>query len=486
MSKENKRLKSEMKRKLRKRRKEIARAEKASVRKEKRKLREHRRKFRKSISISSLIEGFFKPLKSKVSSEKNQSDETIRIEKKKKEDRHKALKQRQKEYAQREKALKRKEKKKLREHKRKFRKSITLTRIFKDYLKQRRRKIASKKKRLNESRYLREKIRQDKINHFKLWFTKIFKKPVQSNDPGIPSEFVFRYKLWIERFKIGFGILKNEKSLRKELGISYVNSLVGFILGFIAFYMVSNLASIFAANIFNIPAIFYSYRVFWPLYTYSALYTRQVIIIIFGVGPFLSLFIGIAFFQILVRTIRIRKNFNVMILWMIFHAFNMFFGAYIVGVITRTGFIYTSEWIFLSNIFDIEEIILLIFSAIMLLVFGVYFTRYIILTASNNEITDPRTRLFYIGARLLLPWLSGVIILLLLNYPNNPPEFILLMGVSFVMVLPPLFNYNSLRSRSLRVWNAIPMAKTGWIYIVLLLIVLAFYKFVLFYGVSFS
>ena len=171
---------------------------------------------------------------------------------------------------------------------------------------------------------------------------------------------------------------------------------------------------------------------------------------------------------------------------MIFHSVNLFFGAYISGMITRTGFIYATEWLFFSNIFDVEEIIFLIISIITMIAIGFYFTRYFILSANNNLVILPKIRIFYFISKVLLPWLTGVVLLYFLNFPNNPPELVLLLAVSFLMIIPVFFNYNSFRNINIELVNKEGKEFVGWIYILALVLFLGFYRIVLFNGFSFG
>jgi hypothetical protein len=99
----------------------------------------------------------------------------------------------------------------------------------------------------------------------------------------------------------GIQIIRKSPELKAELIKTFFNSAVLFILAFIAAYYINQLITIFTARIFDIPAVLYSYRIFWPLYTYSSLYTRQALIVIFAAGPLLSLAVAVIVYQIFVR-----------------------------------------------------------------------------------------------------------------------------------------------------------------------------------------
>ncbi len=446
------------------------------------------------------------------------------IEKSQRAARNRKLKKQEKKFRREEKASLARQKRELHEKKKKYRRKSKIFSKLRKYLDDRKKQKSINRKLKNENRYLREKVRRDKIQHFKEQIVGFFLNPFgrkrtskkeelirQRIQKGIRKQKFEEIKKYpeklsssiekigfkqrmrvlsirnnIRRTTSGFKDIKGNPEIQVELLKSYLNSLATFLLAFVILYLVCNLASVVAAKYFNIPAILYSYRIFWPLYTYSSLYSRQALIIIFAAGPLVSILLAILLFQILKRIVHFRLNLKILLMWMIFHAMNLFFGAYIIGVITRTGFIYTTEWLFFSNIFDVEEILFMIISIITLIIIGYYFTRYFILSSNSNTIILPKIRFFYIVTRVLLPWLTGVLSLYFLNYPNNPPELILLLSVSFLMIIPAFANLNSIQNKRIVLRIREDKEYIGWIYILGAACLLAFYRIVLFNGVSFG
>ena len=265
---------------------------------------------------------------------------------------------------------------------------------------------------------------------------------------------------------------------------TFINSLVLFVLAFWMVYLSHQMISILTGKIFSIPAVLYSYRIFWPLYTYSSLYSRQALIIIFGLGPLSSLIIAIASYRIYIWARKSRQNIKMLLLWMALHGFNLFFGAYIVGVITRTGFVYTTEWIFFSSVFDVEEIVFMIISIISLIIIGVYSTRQFIMAANSPDLVQPKLRFFYVLAQVFFPWLLGNLVLYLINYPNNPPELLLLYAASALMILPAFTNFNTMDNQMIKVSRN--RMHVAWIYIGISIGIIAFVRLVVFNGISFN
>jgi hypothetical protein len=305
-------------------------------------------------------------------------------------------------------------------------------------------------------------------------------------------------KFWKNRFAqlqnigrnlaIFFQLVKTasgQPGLRQGYFKTLINSLALFLLSFLLVYYVHQFATILTARIFNIPTKLYSYRIDWPLYTYSYLYSRRALIVIFGMGPLLCLLMGIGAYRLFL-TVRFKTVFlKSFLLWTAFHAFNLFFGAYIVGVITRTGFIYTSEWLFLSNVFDVEEIVMMIVSIIVLLIAGYFSTRQFLLASDVSEIIEPRYRILYLMTKVLIPWLAGTLILYGVNIPKNPLELVMLYGTSSLIVFPIFSNYNTTTMQMLKLPHVPRKFRIGWIYILVTLAAIFATSVLLKSGISF-
>jgi hypothetical protein len=277
----------------------------------------------------------------------------------------------------------------------------------------------------------------------------------------------------------------NARALRFDHIKTMINSLAFFLLSFLLVYYVHQFATILTARAFNIPTKLYSYRIDWPLYTYSYLYTRKALIVIFGTGPLVCLLLGIGSYRLFLWA-RFRTVFlKTLALWTAFNAFNLFFGAYVVGVITRTGFVYTSEWLFLSNIFDVEEIVLMIVSLVVLLIAGYYATKQFLYASNSAAIIEPKIRIIYIFTSVFIPWLAGNMVLYAVNIPKNPVELILLYSTSALIVIPIFSNYNTTTMQMVRLPWTPRKFRIGWAYLLITVMIIFATRFLLKSGISF-
>ncbi len=273
--------------------------------------------------------------------------------------------------------------------------------------------------------------------------------------------------------------------LRYDHFKTLINSLAMFLLSFLLVYYIHQFSTILAAKAFNIPTKLYSYRIDWPLYTYSYLYTRKALVVIFGTGPLVCLLLGFGAYRLFLWA-RFRTVFlKTLALWTAFNAFNLFFGAYIVGVITRTGFVYTSEWLFLSNVFDVEEIVLMIVSMVVLLIVGYYATKQFLYSSNSAAIIEPKIRIIYIFTSVFVPWFAGNLILYSVNIPKNPVELILLYSTSALIVIPIFSNYNTTTMQMLKLPWTPRKFRIGWIFVLMTVLFIIATRFLLTSGISF-
>lgn len=507
VSKSEKRHLRERKKFLKKRRKNYVRQEKASSLKQKRELKKIIRQ-RNRNSIYKFFSAFLNLFKFERSKNVKQNKQSFRM----------GIARRLKMQFQDLKRA-RMERKKIRHRRKETRKKS------KQFLRDQKRSIQKERVHMRKkSDPLRQRIRTDRIKHWKRNFYESLKKPfkrkkVDERDKIFKKHVKEDIKYYRRQSILGFPALVSSKirayfRMRREkmefarmaLTESYynlssatnistnkrdfiftsINSLLSFLLAFWLMYYLSQMASILAAHLYEVPAVLHSYRIFWPLYTYSTLYTRKALIIMFGIGPLAALILGFICYHIFIRVRTFNSYLKSLIIWLVFHGVNMFFGAYIIGFITRTGFIYSTEWIFYSNVFDIEEIIFLIISIVAMIIFGFFSTRQFLFATTVSNIIEPKIRIVYIFGQIVIPWFLGFMIIYISNLPNNPPELVLQYVISFLMVIPVLFNYNMPSNRYLEFPVPPSGVKFAWIFLTMVLVVLVVIRLYVFPGINFN
>jgi hypothetical protein len=274
------------------------------------------------------------------------------------------------------------------------------------------------------------------------------------------------------------------RELRNKLGFSFLHSTAYFILAFILIYIIYQLITILVASSYDIPVIWYYYKLKFPLYSYSHLYTREALVIIFASGPVISLMLAFVFLKLFFTQNPVIKRFQLFYLWGFICGINMFFGAYIAGFFTRTEFIYTSEWLFMSNAFDFEEIVFTVISFSIMLIVGRIVTPLFLLSSGSVTFIKPEFRLFFIYGRVIFPWMAGMIVLTLITLPTWYFPLILKTITPVLILIPPLFLSNSLHYDNIHKSGTIQQSSFRWSIVILVIAILFFYRLILSYGLK--
>lgn len=413
-----------------------------------------------------------------------------RAEKKHIKERKRRLKKQRREYLRREKESVKRQKKKLKEDTAPMKKRIRSAQIkdFKKRVLTFLKKPFPRKKVSASEKILRRQVQKD-VRHYTI------KKII-----NFPREIIkvtrlyFKVrKLWVTNFMMAvsevishFKFALRTRELRNAYLTIAVNSTIMFVLAFMLSYLINQLVTVFTAKILNIPSELFSYRIYWPLYTYSSLYSRQVLVLIFGMGPLVSFLLGILFYRLFI-VVRYQSIYlKTFFLWASISSFSLFFGAYISGAVTRTGFIYASEWLFLNNMFDVKEIIFIILSVVALIIIGIMLTKAFLESSHSRALIEPRIRILYILSAVVFPVAAGALILIALNFPNNPTELLLLYLSPLLISIVTIFRYNVISLQNISIMKINKKYHISLIYILLLVILIAVFRIVLFKGITFG
>ena len=272
--------------------------------------------------------------------------------------------------------------------------------------------------------------------------------------------------------------------LLKKFVRSFLHSFASYILSFLMIYIIYQGVTILVARLFKIPVIWYYYQLKFPLYYYSILYTRKALIFIFSSGPMISLVLTLIFLKLFFSKNGFLKNFNLFYLWGIINGLNMFFGAYIVGVLTRTEFVYTSEWLLLNNPFDIWELIFIAISLVIMFLAGWHITSMFLISSGSKTLVDTKYRLFFILSTVILPWIACTILFFLIMTPRYYIPFLLKTLTPGLILIPSLFSYKSAYNDTRLAMGMIKRNYFRWGVVIGAFVLLLFYRIVLNFGVK--
>jgi hypothetical protein len=255
------------------------------------------------------------------------------------------------------------------------------------------------------------------------------------------------------------------------------NSTVLFLIAYVIAYLTYQLTVIFVASFFGIDSVLYYYEVMFPIGNGSSLWTPYNIILITLSGPMVSLIMGLVYYKLFLPKDGFGPVARLFFLWLSFHSFNMFFGAYVAGVITDQGFGFVANWLFLGVIIKLTIALLSVFT---LMVIGYFATKPLLETSNSSQRVSKNNRPYFILNQALIPWLIGGFILVLIKIPDKQPQHeniivydLIVLSTLVFTVLPTFFN-NKAKADKLKI-KAKRRIKFVWLFmLVAILLVLAY------------
>lgn len=189
-------------------------------------------------------------------------------------------------------------------------------------------------------------------------------------------------------------------------------------------YLLNQLASLFTAFLYRIPAKLTYYKLQFNIPDSSNLWTPENIIVISLTGPLLCLTAAFIVNKILKTHKITHPLFHLFGVWLSIYLTNRFYGALLAGIITKQGLGFAANWMFLPQIFQIA--IAIIFLGLMFKTGVKMAPVWTILTPylSKNQTLSKKQLLKYL---LLYPTIISSACVWLTQSPHhNPHETILL------------------------------------------------------------
>jgi len=274
--------------------------------------------------------------------------------------------------------------------------------------------------------------------------------------------------------------LKDRLNARKEQAISYfsekenikihlgliINSTSVFILAYLFVYFFSQFVTIFTASQFDISTELFYFGLDWPLATYSIKYTETALVIIFASAPLVALLSGALLFQLFKAFRGIAGYMKLFILWSSIHFFNLFFGAFTAGAISRTGFIYAIEWAFKTAPMDVFETTVLVVVLIISFFIAKSFTYPFLCASNSRNLVKPNVRWMYLISQAIIPWIIGTIIIMISLIPSAPLSALMLTPLMAFLVVPIMSNINTAENETVNLPFRRIRTKPRWLLLI--------------------
>ncbi len=308
-----------------------------------------------------------------------------------------------------------------------------------------------------EKRYYRKKRRKEFFRYFSFrlktqieklyyWNSKEIREIRRKNRKKAWKFFLeknrFFFELYIYRVYKTFADLKKwlmNFENRKSFIINTLTSSILFILAYFFTYFLHQLATALMAKLYHIPSIIYFFKTDFLIRSYSNLWNRNNVILVSFVGPFVSLIIGFLLFQIFHIFRKKPGLMKLFFLWSTLHAFNMFFGAYIAGVITNKGFGLVMLWLFFQLLLNISFTFICV---VLLIIIGSVATKPFLQTAHHSSLISENNRNYFLIGQALLPYILGNIFIFVVSLPDVKPYQSFIVAAMGFMIVPIILKPN--------------------------------------------
>jgi hypothetical protein len=237
---------------------------------------------------------------------------------------------------------------------------------------------------------------------------------------------------------------EKEKLQLKVYLRSTINSTVIFMVAYQVSWLIYQLTVMVVASFSKIDSVLYYYEVMFPIGNYSPKWNQTNIIFITLSGPAISLVLWAVYRFVILRKFHPGGQLRLFLVWLYLNSIMLFFGAFVGGAITRQGFGYVVEWLYINIAFRI------FLSLVFLSVIG-WLTWKVVRFLPEYSGLDSfkHNRYAFVISRLVVPWLVGGGIMVLLKLSDSIPQHENIFNYDafniatlLFAVVPPIFNSN--------------------------------------------
>jgi len=185
------------------------------------------------------------------------------------------------------------------------------------------------------------------------------------------------------------------------------------------------------AALFLIPTEIHYYKTLYnvPLWWWN----QPNVILTFSVGAVICAFFGIVCLRLFFIYRKGKNWIRLFFLWGYHHGFNLFFGAYVSGVISRSGFRHASNWAAIP--LEVEYLIA-IGAIICMFLVGFLSVKFFLQIAISQSLLVNHRRNRFITALVFVPWFAGSLSLIALKFPKITYYEALIFLMMFTSVVP--------------------------------------------------
>ncbi len=309
------------------------------------------------------------------------------------------------------------------------------------------------------------------------------------------NSFSRKIKRKFRKLKEKFNPISDLDSRKQKLNLNLLTfysytiiSTILFLGSYIIAYIVYQLTVIITASTFGIDAVWYYFEVLFPIGNESPLWTAYSIIAITLSAPVVSLIIGLYLFFKVTEEQYMKPFKKIFYLWLSYHFLSQFFGAWTAGIITREGFGYVADWLYLSIMYKF----IIALGMLFIMAFMGYLTTSTMLETARSKIRiNQYNKYKFLFSQAFLPWFVGTAILFLVKIPNVMPQHEFAYAYEMIMIssvgafIIPMFFNNFAKAKIIRVKLSQTQKVRNNIILVSLLLLFIAYRLILNSGLLF-
>lgn len=284
----------------------------------------------------------------------------------------------------------------------------------------------------------------------------------------------------IRTIKIKIKEFRADAPKRRLLTLISFNSTVLFLLSYFSLFLFAQAVTVVSAGFFDYPVTVHYYEIYFNI-SLEAWYQDSVKTI-FSSGPLVNFAIGITFLIIYSNIRESTAPFKLFFLWGFLHAVNMLFGAMLIGTLFETGVGHVISWMY---IMDTGKVLYSIVSIFLLVIAGIITTKQFLISGNTyyNEI-NKTNRTSFIVSQVLMPYLTGNVFLIILRQPRFIFYDTFIMVTMIICILPIIATYKSYNELYFEEEEKKPALV--WISLIMLALVVLFFRGVLEIGLRFN
>jgi hypothetical protein len=164
-------------------------------------------------------------------------------------------------------------------------------------------------------------------------------------------------------------------------------------------------------------------------------WNKERVFYTFSAGPLLSLAWAIISYRVYKFVKKRGGNIRLFFFWLYLHGCNLFFGCYVTGVITSTGFHWVTNYIPVNRK---GEYVISFFFVMVMFVIGFLSTKGFIQMSPAKSLIERFSRRGFILAVCVAPWIVGSALIIIFKIPNILPSEMLFLLMMFTIAVPVL------------------------------------------------